>query len=144
MRLVLQCIVCGTIHTVGTAICGTCRASGIQNLRLLFECQNCFRLGLDASCDSCSRLLSLDPVEKLPEPRLPVISISSWEIVSEEELKEAVLEDVSVEDLRGGRMDDTLAETSAFDLSLDDLPVAEPDEDEMRLENKPDSIVKDE
>lgn len=61
MRLILQCAACGTVNAVGLTACGTCRATGLENLRLLFECLQCFKVGLTPTCASCSRLLSLDP-----------------------------------------------------------------------------------
>ena len=54
MNLILQCAVCGTSHPVGSSICSTCRATGLTDLRLLFECPKCFRLGLLPACSSCS------------------------------------------------------------------------------------------
>lgn len=54
MRLVLQCGMCGTHHAVGTAICATCRASGVAQLRLMFECETCGALGIDPTCGECA------------------------------------------------------------------------------------------
>ncbi len=54
MRLVLQCAMCGTHHPVGTAVCSTCLASGVTQLRLMFECQTCGALGLDPACGACA------------------------------------------------------------------------------------------
>lgn len=64
MTLVLQCAACGTCHPVGTPACTTCRATGVQNLRLLFECPACFRLGLSPECEACRPL----PYEIVEEP----------------------------------------------------------------------------
>ena len=62
MRLVLQCAMCGTHHPVGTPACSTCRASGVTQLRLMFECPACGSLGLNPTCDVCPPVvpLSLD------------------------------------------------------------------------------------
>ena len=70
MRLILQCAVCGTINTVGLTTCGTCRATGLECLRLLFECLHCFRVGLTPSCEICAKLIPLDPAyEVVPDDR---------------------------------------------------------------------------
>ncbi|MCI0701390.1 MAG: hypothetical protein L0241_09950, partial [Planctomycetia bacterium] len=53
MKLVLQCSMCGTHHPVGTVVCSTCHAEGVNQLRLMFECQQCGRLGLAPQCVSC-------------------------------------------------------------------------------------------
>src|SRR5262245_19130756 len=44
---------CGTHHPVGTAVCSTCRASGVTQLRLMFECPTCGHLGLNPQCEMC-------------------------------------------------------------------------------------------
>ncbi|MBM3979301.1 MAG: hypothetical protein FJ304_03270 [Planctomycetes bacterium] len=54
MRLVLQCAMCGTHHAVGTATCSTCNASGVSQLRLMFECEACGALGLSPACAPCA------------------------------------------------------------------------------------------
>jgi hypothetical protein len=82
MRLVIQCSVCGTIWTVGTAVCGTCRASGIQNLRLLFECLTCFRLGLNPSCESCTKGDLKEPDHSLDD--LPIAELDEEEVRRED------------------------------------------------------------
>jgi hypothetical protein len=55
VKLVLQCAMCGTHHPVGTVACSTCRATGVAQLRLMFECQSCGRLDLSPTCDTCPR-----------------------------------------------------------------------------------------
>jgi len=55
VKLVLQCAMCGTHHPVGTTVCSTCRASGVTQLRLMFECQSCGRLDLNPVCANCPR-----------------------------------------------------------------------------------------
>jgi hypothetical protein len=149
MRLVLQCSVCGTIHTVGTAVCGTCRASGIQSLRLLFECMRCFRLGLSPSCEVCSQLLSLDPDEAVPEGNVGVVAVGLWESEPGDEILEVEIEEESIEkrplDLDEAPTDDHPADDpSDFELSMDDLPVAELNEEELRLDDESTPIVEDE
>ena len=59
-RLVLQCAMCGTHHPVGTSVCATCRASGVTQLRLMFECPTCGQLGLSPVCATCPPPLELD------------------------------------------------------------------------------------
>jgi hypothetical protein len=62
VKLVLQCAMCGTHHPVGTPVCSTCRASGVTQLRLMFECESCGRLGLNPFCETCP------PPAQLSEP----------------------------------------------------------------------------
>jgi hypothetical protein len=141
MRLVIQCSVCGTIHTVGTAVCGTCRASGIRDLRLLFECQICFRLGLGPSCDVCSPVIP--SAEWEDDGILPPLEATLEERPPREEILEAVLEKESgaegtpeieeLPELPG------LDDESEFDLSIEGLPLAELDEEELRLDEEDDS-----
>jgi hypothetical protein len=147
MRLVLQCSVCGTIHTVGTAICGTCRASGIQNLRLLFECQRCFRLGLDPACDVCSHLLSLDEEKPITDLGRGMIAAQMEPHEPSEEILEAILDEELTEEPMldrhmetGGHLE---AHESAFELTLDDLTVPELHEDGPRPDEGKDSGIKD-
>jgi hypothetical protein len=99
MRLVIQCSVCGTIWTVGTAICGTCRASGIQNLRLLFECLTCFRLGLNPSCGSCSTGAVENPEDALDD--LPIAELEE-EVVRRDD---GTIPSTSVKESDEGRAD---------------------------------------
>jgi len=137
MRLVIQCSVCGTILTVGTTLCGTCRASGIHNLRLLFECTTCFRLGLSPSCEICSPPLSLDQEEGTPEvnasPTTVSLSESKLEGKSlsrreEESIAVEIIESEEPRKLEAG-------EKSDFELHMDDLPTAELDDEELRLDD---------
>jgi hypothetical protein len=147
MRLVLQCSVCGTIHTVGTAVCGTCRASGIQSLRLLFECLRCFRLGLNPSCEVCSQLLSLDPDEEVREGNPGVVTVGLWESVPDEEIPEGEIEESTEKrplDLDEVSPDPAVDDLRDFELTIDDLPVVELDEEELRLDDESTPIEKDE
>src|SRR5262249_34029501 len=118
MRLVIQCSVCGTIHSVGTAVCGTCRASGFRDLRLLFECLRCFQLGLSPTCDACNRSASPVVYHKPSEGALPPIEAMLEEEVLDSELK---------------------MDLSEFELAFGDLPVAELDDEELRLEDDSDT-----
>lgn len=72
MKLVLQCAMCGTHHPVGTPVCSTCRASGVTQLRLMFECQSCGRLDLSPVCAAC------------PRPAQPIYELDDDLIVAEE------------------------------------------------------------
>lgn len=74
MKLILQCAVCGTSHHVGTDVCATCRATGLENLRLLFECGKCYRTGLKPECERCEPPLSCEVVEDADES-LPVVEV---------------------------------------------------------------------
>ena len=60
MKLVLQCAMCGTHHPVGAPACATCRASGVPQMRLMFECPACAGLGLDPTCAACPAVMPLD------------------------------------------------------------------------------------
>jgi hypothetical protein len=68
VKLVLQCAMCGTHHAVGTPVCSTCRASGVTQLRLMFECQSCGRLDLSPVCASCPHPgQAVEPVYELDD-----------------------------------------------------------------------------
>lgn len=53
MTLVLQCAMCGTHQPVGTPACTSCGASGVGQLRLMFECPGCGRLDISPICGTC-------------------------------------------------------------------------------------------
>src|SRR5262245_3316578 len=60
---------CGTLHPVGMLVCSTCRAEGVAQLRLMFECQRCGALGLAPQCGTCPRLDPPSPAfEVVPNP----------------------------------------------------------------------------
>ena len=65
MTLVLQCAMCGTHHPVGTPACATCRASGVPQMRLMFECPACGGLGLNPACAACPAVVPLDLDDEL-------------------------------------------------------------------------------
>lgn len=91
MKLVLQCAMCGTNHPVGTIVCSTCRASGVAQLRLMFECQSCGRLDIHPVCATC------------PQPGVPLtdpaLELDNDLIVAEEIPDEPVVVDLSADDL---------------------------------------------
>lgn len=60
MKLVLQCAMCGTSHPVGATVCSTCRASGVTQLRLMFECPTCSGLGITPTCSQCPPIVPLE------------------------------------------------------------------------------------
>lgn len=90
MRLVLQCAICGTVQHVGAATCETCRATGLQNLRLMFECTECFRLGLSPSCGVCNPtavpavVVAPLPLAPPPTPAVPPVEVITKPEVLEE------------------------------------------------------------
>jgi hypothetical protein len=49
----LQCAICGTVNAVGAPACSTCRATGVPQLRLMFECLRCHAIGLAPACAAC-------------------------------------------------------------------------------------------
>jgi hypothetical protein len=51
---------CGTQHAVGTAECTTCRATGVAQLRLMFECPTCRHLGINPKCEKCRSVAPLE------------------------------------------------------------------------------------
>ena len=86
MRLILQCAACGTINSVGLTECGTCRATGFENLILLLECLHCFRVGCTQKFDKCSKLPFLGPAyELIPDPVDPDELARRWGVVDESE-----------------------------------------------------------
>lgn len=125
MKLVLQCAMCGTHHPVGTIVCSTCRASGVAQLRLMFECQTCGRLDLKPTCETCP------PPEVALPPDPFTLDLDDDLIVAEEvtdaaesEEDEKLVVDESADDSAKYEdvFDDALdADLSAFDLDLDDV-----------------------
>jgi hypothetical protein len=87
VKLVLQCAMCGTNHPVGTLVCSTCRARGVAQLRLMFECQLCGRLDIHPVCQTC------------PQPGVPLtdpaLELDNDLIVAEEVPDEPVVVDSS-------------------------------------------------
>ncbi len=122
MKLVLQCAMCGTHHPVGTIVCSTCRASGLAQLRLMFECQTCGRLDLTPVCATCPPpAVSLDlddgliEAEVIDEPL--ALDVDDEKLVVDLSEDEAEEPDVFVEE-----SDPDLSEfDSEFDLDLDDV-----------------------
>lgn len=104
MKLVLQCAVCGTNQAVGTAVCLACRATGVQNLRLMFECPTCFRLGIVPACDQCQP----------PTPALP------HEVVEPDEEVLALWDEEGEIDLESSTPASGTALDSGFEFILDD------------------------
>lgn len=146
MRLVLQCTLCGTINTVGSNLCGTCRASGLQNLRLMFECLHCFRLGLNPSCEPCSRLStehSQAPGGCWGDAEVPPgADVGAGEIAIAEEFLEAGLADEEILELPLADLKRVLPEDddSDFELDGDEILLAELDDDTLRLDDDDDPL----
>ena len=68
MTLVLQCAMCGTVQLVGAESCSSCGAAGVAQLRLMFECPTCGRLGLNPACAACAApagYVVVEPEEEL-------------------------------------------------------------------------------
>lgn len=127
MRLVLQCAVCGTVQPVGAAACGTCHAAGIPNLRLVFECLHCFRLGLAPSCEACSRPPSPAPgplpdLDKLAERWgvTPAEPPPEDEDILAEEIVEFDLDDEDLTDEVGLELDDGETRSDEWVLPLEE------------------------
>jgi hypothetical protein len=92
-------------------------------------------------------LLSLDPDEAVPEGNTGVVTVGLWESEPDEEIPEGEIEE-SIEkrplDLDEVSPDPAVDDLSDFELSMDDLPVVELDEDELRLDDESTPIEKDE
>lgn len=115
MKLVLQCGVCGTNHTVGTTACTTCRATGLEHLRLLFECPKCFKLGLTPHCQACIP----QSFEVVPDPKELA---RLWGV--DPDTGEALVSEF---------VDDKSLDTGEFELMIDD---DEPEED-LTIDDEP-------
>lgn len=81
MKLVLQCANCGIHHPVGTPVCTACRASGVAQMRLMFECPRCGQLGLNLTCATCPPL----PAAVFEPPNLLALE---GELMMAEEIEE--------------------------------------------------------
>jgi hypothetical protein len=131
VKLVLQCAMCGTHHPVGTPVCSTCRASGVTQLRLMFECQSCGSLGLNPACERCSAPAA-QSVPSAPEEDLILA-----EEISDESFSFVGFEVVEDEDHELTiDLDDEADEKVVVDVS-DDLD-EEDDEDVIFLEDDSD------
>lgn len=143
MKLVLQCAMCGTHHPVGTPVCSTCRASGVTQLRLMFECPSCGRLDLNPVCETCPRpaqsIYELDDelivAEEVADDPF-ALELDALDPVGELplELDTEVEEDIFVVDLSEGEEDDSDFEDSDLDSELegpDDADIEFDPEDEL-------------
>ena len=99
MKLVLQCAMCGTHHPVGTLACSACRASGVTQLRLMFECESCGRLDINPVCATCPRPASAAVTDPI------VLDLDEGLIIAEEVVEDPFALDPGAKD------------------SLDDLPL---------------------
>jgi hypothetical protein len=126
VRLVLQCAMCGTHHPVGTPVCTTCRASGVAQMRLMFECPTCGHLGINPVCEACPFIEPLDLDDDL--------------IIAEEIIDEPIALDPAAEeedfdlDLDFDE-DDTEDEVVIMDLSEESLDDDEEGEDDSDLDD---------
>jgi hypothetical protein len=109
VKLVLQCAMCGTGHPVGTIVCSACRATGVAQLRLMFECQTCGRLDLNPTCAFCPR-----PADGT-EPAFEVDEL----IVAEEIIDEPIAIDLGATD-------------ESEDLPLEFASAGEDEDEELR------------
>lgn len=126
MKLVLQCAMCGTHHPVGTIVCSTCRASGLAQLRLMFECQTCGRLDLAPMCVTCPPpAVSLDLDDGLIEAEVidePLALDVEDGVEEDEKLVVDLSEDEEELEVLVEESDPDLSELdSEFDLDLDDV-----------------------
>lgn len=128
MKLVLQCAVCGTNHAVGTTVCATCRAAGLQNLRLLFECPRCYGVGLSPRCEACHPSPPPVPYEVVPDPRELALlwGVDSTHAGIDGEV--LVPEFVDEPDESAGTTDEEHTE-SEYELVFDEEESDDPDED---------------
>ncbi len=165
MKLVLQCSMCGTHHPVGTVVCSTCHAEGVNQLRLMFECQQCGRLGLAPQCVSCppavpptrafeviptplpggdEQLESLDLDDDLiiAEEVEPSYDLDGSDVEDkEEDVKFEVVDDKDEIDLDEGNFDSDLDDISLNLDELDELDLNDDldDEDDLNLDPDQDS-----
>jgi hypothetical protein len=76
VKLVLQCAACGTHQDVGARMCPTCKATGVEHLRLMFECPRCFALGIAPECAACNPPpLPYEVVEDPEDEFIPVVPV---------------------------------------------------------------------
>ena len=135
MKLVLQCAMCGTVHAVGTLACSTCRASGVTQLRLMFECPTCAGLGLNPTCGTCPPVVPLE----LDDELIVAEEVTDEPISLDEPGWEVVELDVEYDPEAVVALDLGEFDASEFELVLDDedgkaVIVEVFDEDEERYE----------
>jgi hypothetical protein len=114
VKLVLQCAMCGTHHAVGTPACTTCRASGVAQMRLMFECPTCGHLGINPVCEACAIIEPLELDDDL--------------IVAEEVTDDSTAEDFEL-DLDFDDEEDEALVVDLSEESFDDDEDSELDED---------------
>lgn len=133
MKLVLQCSMCGTHHPVGTPSCTTCRATGVTQLRLMFECQTCGNLGINPVCEACP---FIEPLE-LDDDLIIAEEVTDDSISLDPRAEEDDLEEIDFElDLDIDGEDEEAGEAVVVDLSEDRLDEDEEgDECDSDLEN---------
>jgi hypothetical protein len=141
VRLVLQCGMCGTHHPVGTAVCSTCRASGVPQLRLMLECPTCGHLGITPSCERCPPVVPLEldaeliVAEEVVDELLPLDPIESDEFDSSEFTIDLNLDDMDEEDESAVIFEDD-EEDGAVIIHLTKDSLDEDDEDEVEYEDE--------
>lgn len=125
MKLVLQCAMCGTLHPVGVPACSACRAAGVPQLRLMFECQSCGLLDLNPVCGTCP-----------PTATERVYELDDDLIVAEEVPDEFVLELDAIDPIGELRLEleDVEDESFVVDLSEGDAELLAPEDFTVELE----------
>ena len=131
MKLVLQCAMCGTLHPVGAAVCSTCRASGVTQLRLMFECPACGGLGITPACGQCPPVVPLDLDDDL---------IVAEEVADESPAADDTFDfDLSLDESEAGEGFEVIDEVEGFDdepVVLDMSGEGEPEA--LDLDDEPD------
>jgi hypothetical protein len=152
VKLVLQCAMCGTHHAVGTPACTTCRASGVTQMRLMFECPTCGHLGINPVCEACPIIepleldddlivaeevtddstgedfedFDLDLEDEFEEDEALVVDLSEENFDDEEDESDSELDDSELdEDIEEDDLDEDDSE-----LDDDEDPLDEEDEDD--------------
>jgi hypothetical protein len=144
VKLVLQCATCGIHHPVGTPVCSTCRASGVTQLRLMFECQTCRNLGITLVCAVCAAPNDTTATQ-IPEEDLIIaeeVTDEPFELVEEDdfsldyvededEADESVIVDLSDEEDEEENDEDEEEDEGDSDLDLDDDLDSDLEEDDL-------------
>ena len=123
MKLVLQCAMCGTHHPVGTPTWPTCRASGVSQMRLMFECSTCGHLGINPVCEACPFIEPLELDDDLIIAEEIIDEPISLDPAGEEEEFEDFDLDLDFDE------DEAEDEVVIMDLSEENLDEDEEDED---------------
>jgi hypothetical protein len=137
---------CGTHHPVGTPVCATCLASGVPQLRLMFECPSCAGLGLNPWCLECPAgdglIIAEEVGDEESSAQAPLPHDEEFVIEFDEDEGGEYEDEPDDEDSEDHDLDDDEADDSELDdEETDDDPEADSDLEDFEDEPEPDDAA---